>query len=273
MGSAAMPRATPRPFVKWAGGKRALLEQIREHVPSFTGRYFEPFVGGAALFFELVPAKATLADTNHRLVRAYRGLRDDPDRVIELLRQYRHNRRFFERMRRLPVDDRDDAELCAWLVYLNKTGYNGLYRVNSKNRFNVPFGNYKNPNICDEPNLRACSRALRDVDLAIADFEQVASRAEAGDLVYFDPPYVPLSSTSSFVRYTMNGFDMTAQTRLRDLARSLKERGVHVLVSNSNAPQVRTLYAEGFEHVPIRARRSINCRPDGRGEILELLIK
>jgi DNA adenine methylase len=265
--------AGARPFLKWAGGKRRLLPQLQPFVPRAYGRYFEPFVGSAALFFQLRPREATLTDTNERLVRAYRGLRDDPDRVIELLRRYRHDRRFFERMRNRKVDGRSDAELCAWFVYLNRTGYNGLYRVNSKNQFNVPFGDYKNPRICDADNLRACAQALRGVRLEVSDFEDVAREARAGDLVYFDPPYVPLSPTSSFVSYTRNGFDMEAQRRLRDLARDLKKAKVHVLVSNSNAPAVRELYADGFDQVKIRARRAINCRPEGRGEIFELLIK
>lgn len=262
-----------RPFIKWAGGKRSLVEQFRPHLPTSFGRYYEPFVGSAALFFSLQPAKASLADTNERLIRTYVGLQNDVDAVIELLRTYPHDRDFFTELRSKPIDQGSDAEVAAWFIYLNKTGYNGLYRVNSKNRFNVPFGDYKRPNICDEARLRDCARRLKGVRLAVQDFEKSARRARKGDLVYFDPPYVPLSATSSFTSYTKHGFGDDAQRRLRDLALELKRRGAHVFVSNSSAPAVYELYGDGFELIEIRARRSINSKGGGRGEITELLIK
>jgi DNA adenine methylase len=176
-------------------------------------------------------------------------------------------------LRKKDVDARSDAEVAAWFIYLNKTGYNGLYRVNSKNGFNVPFGDYKRPNTCDEPTLRACARQLQGVELRHQDFAAAALRARKGDLVYFDPPYVPLSNTSSFTSYTQHGFGPDEQERLRDLARELKGRGVHVLLSNSSADAVRELYADGFELVEIQARRSINSQAGGRGAVTELLIK
>jgi DNA adenine methylase len=266
-------REPGRPFIKWAGGKRSLVEQFLPHLPTSYGRYHEPFVGSAALFFHLMPRRASLSDTNARLIRTYRGLQSNVERVIELLRTYPHDKDFFTEFRKTHIDEASDEEVAAWFIYLNKTGYNGLYRVNSKNEFNVPFGDYKRPNICDDKRLRDCAGRLKKVRLEIEDFETAARRARKGDLVYFDPPYVPLSATSSFTSYTRHGFDSEAQRRLRDLAFELKERGVHVRLSNSSAPAVYELYEEAFELIEIRARRSINSKGTGRGVIKELLIK
>lgn len=261
------------PFLKWAGGKRGLLEQIRPHLPASYGRYYEPFVGSAALFFDQQPKRASLSDTNARLVATYRGLRDATDEVIERLRKLRHDRDEYLTIRRRPIDGESDATIAAWFIYLNKTGYNGLYRVNSRNEFNVPFGSYRNPTICDEPTLRACAAALRRADIRLGDFEDAARRARPGDLVYFDPPYVPLSTTSSFTSYTPDRFGPEAQVRLRDIASRLARRGVHVVLSNSSAKAVVELYREEFDIVRIKARRSINSRGDGRRAITELLVK
>jgi DNA adenine methylase len=262
-----------RPFLKWAGGKRQLLPSLLRHAPAKRPHYFEPFVGGGALFFALRPREAVLADVNKRLIRAYKGVRKSVDKVIRLLKSYPHDPTFFYRFREATIDDGTDAEVAAWFIYLNKTGFNGLYRVNRANGFNVPFGRYANPNICDEPTLRACSAALADADLRVEDFEAVVEKAKHDDFVYFDPPYVPLSPTSSFTSYTSGGFGHAEQIRLRDTARRLKERGVHVLLSNSSAPFVRQLYAEGFEIVEVSATRLVNSKATARGAIVELLIK
>jgi DNA adenine methylase len=263
---------TGRPFLKWAGGKRQILPALLERVPSNHGRYFEPFVGGGALFFARRPKRALLADINERLIRTYIGVRDSADDVIGLLRSYPHAPDFFYRFRKRNIDAAANAELAAWFIYLNKTGYNGLYRVNRDNRYNVPFGRYSNPAICDEPTLRACSAALADTELVHADFTVAVAGAERGDFVYFDPPYVPLSATSSFTSYTSHGFGPAEQTRLRDTAQELKQRGVVVLVSNSCAPFVRDLYTEGFRVSEIAATRSVNSKATARGAIVELLI-
>jgi DNA adenine methylase len=262
-----------RPFLKWAGGKRQLLPELLERVPKTFGHYFEPFAGGGALFFALRPGSATLADVNERLIRTYKGVRDDVDSVIHLLASYPHRKRFFYSMRNIDIDARSDAEVAAWFIYMNKTGYNGLYRVNRKNRFNVPFGRYVNPTICDERALRACAALLVAKKLLVADFEVVAARAKRGDFVYFDPPYVPLSVTSSFTSYTSHGFGPHEQGRLRDVARGLKRRGVNVLLSNSSAPFVRGLYSEGFEVIDVPATRMVNSKATGRGAITELIIR
>lgn len=261
-----------RPFLKWAGGKRQLLPHLLRHVPKHR-RYFEPFVGGGALFFAHRPRSAVLADVNRRLIRTYEGIRDEVDDVVRLLKSYRHDRDFYYALRGKDVDAGSKAEVAAWFIYLNKTGYNGLYRVNRKNQFNVPFGKYAKPGICQEDTLRACSEALAGVKLLVEDFEAVAARARKGDFVYFDPPYVPLSATSSFTSYTSDGFGPKDQERLRDVALALKCRGVSVLLSNSSARPVRELYQDDFEIFEVAATRSVNSRAQGRGAITELVIR
>jgi DNA adenine methylase len=270
-----------KPFLKWVGGKRQLLWAIGARVPSsYSGRYFEPFLGGGALFFHLMntpgraPKSAVLADTNGRLIRAYRGVRDDVERVLRSLKNRRNKKEDYYRTRSLDIDaSESDAEVAAWLIYLNKTGYNGLYRVNSKNRFNVPFGRYEKPGFYDPETLRRCAEALAAADIRLEDFEKATAKAKKGDLVYFDPPYVPLSATSSFASYTKGGFGLDEQRRLRDLARSLKRRGVHVLLSNSSAPEVFELYKDGFSITRVQATRVVNSKASGRGAVTEVLIE
>lgn len=262
-----------RPFIKWAGGKRQLLPELRRYVPERFGRYFEPFVGGGALFFELQPRAAVLTDVNERLIRTYRGVRDDVERVIALLERYPHDEKFFYELREVDIDACTDVEVAAWFIYLNKVGFNGLYRVNRRNRFNVPFGRHKNPTICDVATLRACSAALASASLEVADFEAAVASAGPGDLVYFDPPYVPLSETSSFTSYTSDKFGWAAQVRLRDLALELKQRGVHVLLSNSSADLVRDLYRPSFTTTEVLATRLVNSKVSRRGAVTELVIR
>jgi DNA adenine methylase len=265
-----------KPFLKWVGGKRQLLPQLVRHAPkpNEIGTYYEPFLGGGALFFHLRPARAVLSDSNARLIRAYQGLRDDVNGVIDRLKTYRHlhDKDFFLKMRGLKVDDQIDAGVAAWLIYLNRTAYNGLYRVNSRNLFNVPFGEYKNPMICDEENLQACARVLKGATkIEVRDFAEVVKDATQGDFVYFDPPYASLTNTSNFTDYTSEGFGDRDQIRLRDVAEDLKSRGVRVLVSNSSAKRVSEWYKK-FKRVSVGARRSVNCKPGSRGLVQELLI-
>lgn len=260
------------PFIKWVGGKRQLLPELRARVPSKFGRYFEPFVGGGALFFDLAPELASLTDMNERLVRTYRGVRDDVNGVIALLSEYPHEERFYYDLRAVDIDTRSDVEVAARFIYLNKTCFNGLYRENKAGRFNVPFGRYTNPTICDEEALRACSEALKGAHIAVLDFEAAVADAEAGDFVYFDPPYVPLTATSNFTSYTSGGFTQADQLRLRNLALDLKRRGVNVLLSNSSTGAVRELYADGFVVEEVSARRAVNSKASGRGAVKELLV-
>lgn len=271
-GAFAREQGCAQPFLKWAGGKRAMLPHLMPLTPKRFGVYHEPFLGGGALFFALQPKCAVLSDANSRLVRAYRGVRDHVDRVVDSLRRSPHDRELFERLRKWDVDKAVDANVACWLIYLNRTAFNGLYRVNKNGGFNVPFGGYVNPRICDEPNLRACATALSGTDLRHEDFGAVLGRAERGDFVYFDPPYLPMSATSSFTGYTADGFTLRDHARLRDVARELKERGVHVLLSNSAAPAVLDLYAKGFEVLRVRAPRLIAARGSSRGRVEELII-
>ena len=266
---------TGRPFLKWAGGKRQLLASLRRLAPRDPSTYFEPFVGGGALFFALQPKRAVLADVNERLIRTFKGVQNNVEEVIRQLESFRHRHtpEFFYEFREKDIDAGTDADVAAWFIYLNKTGFNGLYRVNRDNRFNVPFGRYVNPTICDKDTLRACSAALAKAKLLVADFASVVKEARRDDFVYFDPPYVPLSETSSFTSYTSRGFGHQEQKRLRDTARKLKKRGVRVLLSNSSAPSVRDLYAEGFDITEVSATRLVNSKATARGAIVELLIR
>lgn len=266
--------APPKPFLKWVGGKRGLLAAIAPHLPKVYGTYHEPFVGGAAMFFHLQPKKAFLGDANERLVRTYKGVQRNVDEVIARLDGFAHSRAFYEKMRAEPIDEKTDVEVAAWFIYLNRTGFNGLYRVNSRNVFNVPFGDYAKPRVCRPENLRAAAALLARARIDREDFTAVAGRAKPGDFVYFDPPYVPLSPSASFTAYTKGGFGPDDHARLRDLTLELHERGVHVLVSNSSSPLVKELYDERrFVHVAIHARRMVSATTKSRAGVKELLLK
>jgi DNA adenine methylase len=263
------------PFLKWAGGKRQLLPQLLSHVPAHYRTYHEPFIGGGALFFHLAPTKAHISDANLRLIRTYRGVRDHVEEVIELLGKMQgRDRAYFDHVRDQAVDTYiSDATVAAWLIYLNKAGFNGIYRVNQAGKFNVPFGKDESAIVCDPKRLRECSMVLQAPAVTIThqDFYKAAERVEEGDFVYFDPPYVPLSETSSFAAYTADGFGPEDQECLRDVAFDLQRRGAYVLISNSDCPEVRTLYA-GAEIVEVEASRAVNSKASGRGKVGELLI-
>jgi DNA adenine methylase len=262
----------PKPFLKWVGGKRQLLRELHARIQPGFDTYFEPFLGGGALFFSLLPEKAVLSDSNARLVRTYQAIRDNVDDVIAELSTYPHDRVFFEELRRVDVDALGDVQVAAWMIYLNRTGFNGLYRVNKSGGFNVPFGSYKNPTICNPDLLLTASEALQNAEILHAGFAETFVRAQPGDFVYFDPPYVPLSETSSFTSYTKDGFGMAEQAALRDTALKLKERGVDVLLSNSSAGAVFDLY-ENFQIEEVYATRAINSKASGRGKVAEVLIR
>jgi DNA adenine methylase len=209
---------------------------------------------------------------NLRLVRTYRAIRDDVEEVIAELSTYPHDRVFFEALRRVDVDALEDVQVAAWMIYLNRTGFNGLYRVNKSGGFNVPFGKYKNPTICNTDLLLTASEALQSAEILHASFADTFLRAQPGDFVYFDPPYVPLSETSSFTSYTKDGFGMEEQAELRNTALKLKSRGVDVLLSNSSAGAVFELYDQ-FEIDEVYANRAINSKASGRGKVAEVLIR
>lgn len=274
------PRA--RPFLKWAGGKTALLPQLLLRAPANYDVFYEPFVGAGALFFALQPNRAVIGDMNQRLMRTYSAIRNSVGEVVQELRSMENEhlaqgKTLFRSCRALSEQDFADmhnVDVAAWMIFLNKTCFNGMYRVNRSGKFNVPYGKYKNPKICDEENLLACSEALvKNVDeIRGWDFEDVVADAKAGDFCYFDPPYAPLSATSDFTSYTADGFTHADQIRLRDCALALKRRGVHVLLSNSSAPSILELYSEGFTIERVLARRNVNSNGAGRGAIEELLI-
>ncbi|MCC6796109.1 MAG: DNA adenine methylase [Candidatus Hydrogenedentes bacterium] len=277
-----MPRrmSMPRPFLKWVGGKGQLLNELLAQVDRAGKfhRYHEPFVGGGALFFELVrtgrmpAAKAYLSDNNANLIAVYRGVREDVDRVIALLLEHKRKhseKHYYEVRARAPKDDIDQA---ARIIYLNKTGYNGLYRENSQGKYNVPFGRYKNPGICDEENLRAVAKALQKAKLEVRHFAKVLDCVDKGDFVYFDPPYHPVSKTASFTGYDKGGFSEDFQRLLAKIAEDLDARGVRVLLSNSMTPLVKELYAK-FTIDEVFANRNVNSRGDRRGKISEALIR
>ncbi|MBI5500370.1 MAG: DNA adenine methylase [Deltaproteobacteria bacterium] len=267
------PKSTdePRPFLKWAGGKGQLLEQYGPLFPRRFGRYHEPFVGGGAVFFHLRPPRATLSDDNGELVDCLIAVRDDLPAVIDALGRHVYDKDHYYAVRALSPDELPLAERAARTIYLNRTCFNGLYRVNSKGGFNVPFGRYSNPTICDAPNLRACSRALKRARIERAPFPAVLDRARRGDFVYFDPPYHPLSKTAYFTAYAKGGFREEDQRELARVYSELDRRGVLVMLSNSDTPLVRDIY-RGFRIVRVQATRAINSKAARRGAITELVV-
>jgi DNA adenine methylase len=244
-------------------------------VPRFK-RYFEPFIGGGALFFALRPVDAVISDVNADLINAYQVVRDDVERLIRALSIHRYEQAYYYHMR---AADRD-ARFRTWprvrrasrLIFLNRTCFNGLYRVNARGHFNVPFGRYQNPTIVDRETLRRCSLALQDAEIKQASFLECEEVARKGDFVYFDPPYVPLSATSSFTNYSADGFDAEMQRELFKLCVRLHERGVKFMLSNSSAPFVRHLY-QRFHIEEVFATRAINSKAGARGRIPELIIR
>lgn len=269
-------RPSCRPFLKWAGGKTQLLPHLTHRVPNSFGRYLEPFIGGGALFFSLQPRLAMLADCNQELINCYQVVQGEVESLIEELKSYRYEKEMYYSVRELDrgadFGKLSRVKRAARLIYLNKTCFNGLYRVNSKGQFNVPFGSYSDPTILDAENLRACSKALKGAVIQSGNFEQVLEIAEKGDFVYFDPPYAPLSETADFTAYSKEGFDDAAQEMLLLVCLQLNQRGVKWMVSNSNTPIIRELY-RGFTIEAVGASRAINSKASKRGTVVELLVR
>ena len=264
-----------RPFLKWVGGKGRVLPELIARVPSALGTYHEPFVGGGALFFQLVAQRrivaAVLSDINQPLIDTYLGLRDCVDEVISILEQHYYDKDYYYKIRALKPKDLSLPERAARLIYLNKTCYNGLYRENRAGEFNVPFGRYKNPTICDEPNLRAVSRVLQGVEIESRHFSSTFQAAEAGDFVYFDPPYHPISSTSNFTSYDRRGFGKDVQVQLQETFSKLTQKGVMVMLSNSDTPFIQDLYA-GYDVSTIYASRAVSSKAETRGKVAEVVV-
>ena len=275
----------PKPFVKWVGGKRQLLEQFKlmnlyppEKFNPKTGRYFEPFVGGGAVFFDLLPKKAFLSDMNNELVITYNVIKNDVESLIKSLKKHQNTKEYFLKIRAKDINKLTDAEIASRFIYLNRTCFNGLYRVNSHGGFNVPFAGNKNPLICDEINLRKISKALKCIEIKKQDYKEVLKKAKKGDFIYFDPPYYPINKTSSFTSYTKEAFLEKEQIELRDTFTELTKRGCFVMLSNSDTPFINKIYSEiKIKGKLIRinkvyAGRMINSDASKRGKITEVLV-
>ena len=270
---------TLQPFTKWTGGKRQLLPVIRELIPKTYNRYFEPFVGGGALFFDLAPKDAVINDFNAELINCYQQIKDNPQELIEILKVHQeyNSKEYYLDLRSADRDERIDmmseVQRAARILYMLRVDFNGLYRVNSKNQFNVPYGRYKNPKIVDEELIFAISVYLNNNQLEIktGDFEKAVLDVQPGDFVYFDPPYIPLSETSAFTSYTHEGFSYDDQVRLRDTFKKLSDTGAYVMLSNSSSFLVEELYRDFNIHY-VEATRTNGAKSSSRGKISEIIV-
>jgi DNA adenine methylase len=266
-----------KPIVKWAGGKTKLKDELLSRLPGQVKTYAEPFAGGAALFFALAGdttrtfEHAILADQNEELVACYRAVKSDVRGLIDVLKGYRYDKDLYYAVRAESTAGKSDVERGARLLFLNRTCFNGLWRVNASGQFNVPFGRYENPRLVDEDGLAAASAALARADILCADFEEATATLGAGDFAYFDPPYVPLSKTASFTAYGPGGFGPKDQERLARVLGDLKGRGVLAMLSNADTESARALYQDFSVHV-VRAPRAINSNAKKRGDVNELLV-
>ena len=274
----ARAKADAGPFIKWVGGKGKLQRQLTALLPRGVRlmRHVEPFLGGGALFFSRAPRRALLCDINRDLIDTYVAVRDQVDAVIEALIELSHAHGedcyYAARVRYNQRVHQTAAERAALFIYLNKTCFNGLYRVNRRGHFNVPMGRYAKPAIADAPTLLAASAGLARADLRCTSFETLLSEARPGDFVYMDPPYEPVSRTANFTAYAQDGFAQTDQTRLRDVFRELDRRGSKLMLSNSDVPFIRELY-RGYQIDEVMAARAVNCVPGARGRVQELVIR
>ena len=270
-----------KPFLKWVGGKGQLLTQFQSLFPKKYNSYFEPFIGGGAVFFSINPQKAHINDINKTLVQTYTHIKNDVEKLIKslaklekefLAKDTEARKEFYYSIReKYNSLSHEDFKKSLYFLFFNKTAFNGVYRENSKGGFNVPMGSYKNPKIVDEENLREVSKMLSNTKITSGSFVDAVKNAKAGDFVYFDPPYHPLSETSSFTSYSKDSFSKDDQIRLRDLFVELDKRGVYVMLSNSSAPFIQEIYS-GYTQIPVYANRMINSKSDKRGKISEVVI-
>lgn len=266
------------PFLKWVGGKRQLIPAINKYSPKRFATYYEPFVGGGAILFELQPKKAVINDFNAELINTYNVIKNQPEQLIEDLKTHLNESEYFYHIRSLDRNDDynklSNLKKASRIIYLNKTCYNGLYRVNNSGEFNAPFGKYKNPNIVNEHTIRAVSKYLNSNNITIlsGDFENALKNIRKGAFVYFDPPYDPVSKSSNFTGYIQGGFDIYDQVRLRDLCDKLDRRGIKFLVSNSKTQLILDLYSN-YNINFVKANRAINSKASKRGEVDEVLIR
>lgn len=275
-------RIFPKPFLKWAGGKSQLLEQLTPLFPKNFSRYGEPFTGSAAVFWHLFTLRersqidfsiSKLTDSNAELINCYLVVRDEVSELVKLLFIHRqsHNKDYYYKIRGLKASNLSETERAARFIYLNKTCFNGLYRVNRSGQFNVPMGSYKDPAIFDADELMTASQALQSVEIRTADFREILDWAQAGDFVYLDPPYAPVSKTSSFTSYTEKPFGEREQRELAAIFRQLDKRGCLVMLSNSWVHSILELYRE-FTCIEVKASRVINSNSEKRGKISELVV-
>ncbi|MGK0390699.1 MAG: DNA adenine methylase [Maribacter sp.] len=266
------------PFLKWVGGKRQLMPTIQGYVPKNISTYYEPFIGGGAVLFHLQPKKAVINDFNEELTNVYQVIKENPNELIEDLKKHKNESDYFYEVRAWDRNENyqnlSKIERASRIIYLNKTCFNGLYRVNNSGEFNSPFGSYKNPNIVNDRTIIAVSNYLNNNDIKIlnGDFEDTLKGIRKGAFVYFDPPYDPLSKSSNFTGYVKGGFNDDAQIRLRDLCNKLNKKGIKFLLSNSATPFIEDLYSN-YNINYVKANRSINSNAKKRGEITEVLIK
>ena len=266
------------PVVKWVGGKRQLLTEIDKFIPSHFSTYYEPFLGGGAVFFYLQPKKAVVNDINEELINLYQVIQDNVEELIEDLKKHKNKPDYFYSIRELDRDTEvykklNPVERASRIHYLNKTCYNRLFRVNSQGQFNVPFGRYKNPNIVNETTLRAVSNYFNSAKITFkcCDFEEALEGARKGSFVYFDPPYDPISDTSSFTGYDKGGFDRQEQIRLKKLCDKLDDKGIKFLLSNSETDFILDLYRD-YKIETVNAKRSINSKGNKTGEVNEEVV-
>jgi DNA adenine methylase len=264
---------TVKPFIRWVGGKRQLLPELLPRVPDNYNCYWEPMLGGGALFFALQPEVAHISDCNFELINAYQHIQNHPHDLIEELKNYPNEEDFYYAIRE-NHDPETPLKRAARFVYLNKTCFNGLYRVNKQGKFNVPYGHRKNIDVVSEENILACNQLLNTgkVHIGLSDFSNVAKLATKNDFVYLDPPYVPLSVTSSFTQYTVDGFNESDQERLLNMCNELTEKNVKWMQSNSSAPLVYDLYKD-YTIEEVTAKRNISASVSGRKPVKEVIIK
>jgi len=275
---------TVKPIMKWVGGKRELLPELRKNIPSSfdkeTNTYYEPFIGGGALLFDILPHYGVINDSNEELINLYTVVKNDVDSLIREVSSYPYDKDFYYSIRELDrkegfPDFLSDIQRAARTLYLNKTCFNGLYRVNKKGQFNTPFGKYSNPTICKENDLKDVSSYFNDNDISImsGDFAQCVKDAQEGDFVYLDPPYVPLSKTSSFTSYTKEGFEDCDQKRIKSIIDDLSNNGAYVLMSNSSSSDVFDLYSSDYSVETVKVARKVNSKAHKRNKVDEFLIK
>ena len=268
--------APPKPFIKWVGGKRQLMNEIKANMPREFNNYFEAFVGGGAVLFELKKENSFINDYNPELTNLYEIIKTKPKELLRDLKKHKNTEEYYYAMRALdrnPIQYRKLSKVkkASRFIYLNKTGFNGLYRVNKQGQNNVPFGRHKGPKLADKDNIMACSKLLQTATITTGDFENIRTNVKKGDFVYFDPPYVPLNATSSFTAYTDKGFDDDMQFRLKELCDYIDSIGAYFMLSNSYTDFILDLYQD-YTIKTVNANRAINCKGSNRGKVKEVLV-